>query len=367
MRHPAQRRVDHQRDGGPARRRADRGVRLRRVGRQAAADPAPGRPRPGPPGRHRRRRDPGPGHPVRPRAHRTRLRRPAVGRRSGPGPGGPADRRRPRARPRRGGRPGPQRARRRPRRARHRRAGRRPRPRRGRRRARPDLRLGRRPARPPAARPHPVAAAHRQRRQDPRPGRDVVRCGPRLPGRRGRAVRLRHRRVRGRGRPPLPRREQLGRRVGHTKVHVGGRPCRCGARGCLEAYVGAAALVERWDGALPGVGEKAGLAALLAAAEAGRPGAVALLDEAAELLGAAVADLVNLFAPERVVIGGWAGLLLGPRLLPAIEESATRHALAFPRSRTALALSELGPDAVTLGAATLPLCQFLESGGTGAR
>ncbi|MFD8596829.1 ROK family protein [Kitasatospora sp. NPDC059646] len=153
---------------------------------------------------------------------------------------------------------------------------------------------------------------------------------------------------------------------GHTKVHVGGRPCRCGSRGCLEAYVGAAALVERWDGTLPGTGDKAGLAALLRAADAGRPDAVALLDEAAELLGASVADLVNLFAPERVVIGGWAGLLLGPRLLPAIQESATRHALAFPRSRTVVALSELGPDAVTLGAATLPLGRFLESGGTGA-
>ncbi|MFF4345038.1 ROK family protein [Kitasatospora sp. NPDC001540] len=150
---------------------------------------------------------------------------------------------------------------------------------------------------------------------------------------------------------------------GHTKVHVGGRPCRCGSRGCLEAYVGAEALVERWDGTVPGTSEKAGLAALLRAAEEGQPGAVDLLDEAAELLGASIADLVNLFNPERIVIGGWAGLLLGPRLLPAIGEAATRHALAYPRSRTTITLSDLGPDAVTLGAATLPLTHFLDSGG----
>ncbi|MFJ3789578.1 ROK family protein [Kitasatospora sp. NPDC090091] len=149
---------------------------------------------------------------------------------------------------------------------------------------------------------------------------------------------------------------------GHTKVHVGGRRCRCGARGCLEAYVGAEALLERWGAAPPG-GEKAGLAALLAAAETGEPAAAALLAEAAEYLGAAIADLVNLFNPERIVIGGWAGLLLGPRLLPGIRAAATEYALRFPREQTSIVLGLLGPEAVTVGAATLPLSDFLDSGG----
>ncbi|MFI5530513.1 ROK family protein [Kitasatospora sp. NPDC051853] len=150
---------------------------------------------------------------------------------------------------------------------------------------------------------------------------------------------------------------------GHTKVHVGGRLCRCGSKGCLEAYVGAEALVERWGAAPPGSSEKEGLAALLAAAEAGDPAAEALLAEAAEYLGAAIADLVNLFNPERIVIGGWAGLLLGPRLLPGIEAAATEYALRFPRAQTTITLGRLGPDAVTVGAATLPLTHFLTSGG----
>ncbi|WP_354639393.1 ROK family transcriptional regulator [Kitasatospora camelliae] len=150
---------------------------------------------------------------------------------------------------------------------------------------------------------------------------------------------------------------------GHTKVHVGGRRCRCGSRGCLEAYVGAEALVERWGEAAPDAGEKAGLAALLAAAEAGEPAASGLLDEAAEYLGAAIADLINLFNPERIVIGGWAGLLLGPRLLPAVRDAATEYALRFPRAQTSIELGRLGPDAVTVGAATLPLTRFLDTGG----
>ncbi len=150
---------------------------------------------------------------------------------------------------------------------------------------------------------------------------------------------------------------------GHTKVHVGGRLCRCGSRGCLEAYVGAEALVERWGRAPEGSSEKAGLAALLVAAESAEADAVGLLAEAAEYLGASIADLINLFNPERIVIGGWAGLLLGPRLLPAIRLAATAYALSFPRAQTSIELGRLGPDAVTLGAATLPLARFLDSGG----
>ncbi|MCX5214850.1 ROK family transcriptional regulator [Kitasatospora sp. NBC_00240] len=149
---------------------------------------------------------------------------------------------------------------------------------------------------------------------------------------------------------------------GHTKVHVGGRLCRCGSRGCLEAYVGAEALVERW-GEASDSSEKAGLAALLAAAEADDPVADALLCETAEYLGASIADLINLFNPERIVIGGWAGLLLGPRLLPAIQAAARSYALRFPCEQTSIELGRLGPDAVTVGAATLPLARFLDSGG----
>jgi predicted NBD/HSP70 family sugar kinase len=39
---------------------------------------------------------------------------------------------------------------------------------------------------------------------------------------------------------------------GHTTVVVGGRTCRCGSRGCLEAYVGAEAILDRYGRSLPG-------------------------------------------------------------------------------------------------------------------
>ncbi|MFI6943748.1 ROK family protein [Streptomyces sp. NPDC050418] len=149
---------------------------------------------------------------------------------------------------------------------------------------------------------------------------------------------------------------------GHTVLQVvGGRSCRCGATGCLEAYVGAEALLQRWrenGGRWSAADEEGALAELLAA-----PDAAGLLDETARYLGAGIADLVNLFNPERIVLGGWAGLLLGPRLLPAVREAAASYALRHPFAGTSLVLGRLGPDAVTVGAATLPLARFLEAGG----
>ena len=54
---------------------------------------------------------------------------------------------------------------------------------------------------------------------------------------------------------------------GHTTIVVGGRTCRCGSRGCLEAYVGAEAILDRYGRPLPGDDEESALAALI---DAGR-------------------------------------------------------------------------------------------------
>ncbi|MGW3206905.1 ROK family protein [Streptomyces sp. NPDC001135] len=159
---------------------------------------------------------------------------------------------------------------------------------------------------------------------------------------------------------------------GHLTVRVRGRRCRCGAPGCLEAYAGAESLLARWreEGGRPpeGTDEETALTAMLAAAyppEGTEPDPVALavLEETAEYLGAGLADLINLFQPERILIGGWAGLQLGPRLLPAVRRHATTYALRHPADRVTIDLGRLGPDAVTVGAAILPLAEFFASGG----
>jgi predicted NBD/HSP70 family sugar kinase len=149
---------------------------------------------------------------------------------------------------------------------------------------------------------------------------------------------------------------------GHTTLVHGGRTCRCGARGCLEAYVGAESILEQYSEASAGADEASALAALIEAAAAGNESAAALLDETAGYLGAGIGNLVNLFNPERVVLGGWAGLALGGYALTAIRAAAQAQALAQPYGQVSIELSELGPDAVAFGAATLPLAALLNSG-----
>ncbi|MFF0011154.1 ROK family protein [Streptomyces sp. NPDC005374] len=159
---------------------------------------------------------------------------------------------------------------------------------------------------------------------------------------------------------------------GHLTVRVRGRRCRCGALGCLEAYAGAEALIERWreEGGRPpeGADEETALAAMLAAAHpvegtGADPVALAVLEETAEYLGAGLADLINLFQPERIVVGGWAGLQLGARFLDAVRRHATAYALRYPAEKVTVDLGRLGPDAVTVGAAILPLADFFARGG----
>jgi predicted NBD/HSP70 family sugar kinase len=144
---------------------------------------------------------------------------------------------------------------------------------------------------------------------------------------------------------------------GHTTVMVGGRPCRCGSRGCLEAYVGAEAILERYGDPLPG-DQEAALAAMIELAPASAK-AAEVLDKTALYLGGGIANLINLFNPERIILGGWAGLLLGAHMLPAIRAAAQDRSLRHLFTDTSIELGRLGPDAVALGAATLPMEAFL--------
>jgi predicted NBD/HSP70 family sugar kinase len=151
---------------------------------------------------------------------------------------------------------------------------------------------------------------------------------------------------------------------GHTCIVFDGRACRCGSRGCLEAYVGAEAVLDRWKAArggrpVPGVDEQTSLAELLAD---GGPVAERVLAETAGYLGAGLANLVNLFNPERIVLAGWAGQALGGRLLTQITAAAAERALRHPYGQTSIQLGQLGVDAVALGAATLPVADLLARG-----
>ncbi len=154
---------------------------------------------------------------------------------------------------------------------------------------------------------------------------------------------------------------------GHTVVRAAGAPCRCGSRGCLEAYVGTEAVVRSYAGRAgvePVIGDEsdAELAAIVARASAPGP-AADVLAETGEYLGIGIANLINLLSPDRVVLSGSAGAIMGPEILSVVRDAVGRHALGYLAEQTEVVLGQLGPEAVALGAATLPIAVLLAAGG----
>lgn len=132
--------------------------------------------------------------------------------------------------------------------------------------------------------------------------------------------------------------------VGHMSVAFDGRPCACGSRGCVEAYASGPAIAAR---AAEGIarGAKSTLSspveadpsritaeAVCEAAVAGDHYATHVLTETARILGVALANLINLFNPEVIVIGGGVAAA-GESLFKPLRAEAERRAF---RSATAV-------------------------------
>ncbi len=152
---------------------------------------------------------------------------------------------------------------------------------------------------------------------------------------------------------------------GHTKIVVDGRPCRCGALGCVEAYIGANALATRYaelGGIRTADGDLEAWVTGLFSREATDDVAHRVIEETVTYLGAGLADIVNLFRPERIVIGSWFGRGVDSSFVPRVRDAAARYALELPFSQVSFVSAQLGSDAVAMGAATLPIESFLNSG-----
>lgn len=107
-------------------------------------------------------------------------------------------------------------------------------------------------------------------------------------------------------------------RFGHITSVPGGRLCECGRHGCLMAHAAEPYMLETWrerrGGAPVSRTEFAG------AVEAGVPDAISILEEAGTRIGRHLADLVNLFDPEVIVVGGEA-VQFGEALLAPIRRA----------------------------------------------
>lgn len=153
--------------------------------------------------------------------------------------------------------------------------------------------------------------------------------------------------------------------IGHLAIDPHGEPCICGLRGCLATLVGGSALEARAralladypDSAL--TGDPPTINTIEDAALAGDPLALQVTQEAAEHLGIAVAGLLNLMNPSVVILGG--GLArLGELLLEPLRDTVRKRTLVSSVAAADIRMSELGPRAIAIGAATLVLAAALD-------
>ncbi len=146
--------------------------------------------------------------------------------------------------------------------------------------------------------------------------------------------------------------------LGHTVVDPQGELCSCGKRGCLETVVGDPGLLRAANAAF----ERpiASADELLALAEAGEERARAVFAHAGAVLGRAVANLINIFDPQRIIISG-EGVRYGKWLFDPLCAAVDEHAMPALRPDVDITIEPWGDDAWARGAASLVLRELFES------
>jgi glucokinase-like ROK family protein len=158
--------------------------------------------------------------------------------------------------------------------------------------------------------------------------------------------------------------------VGHMTVDPNGELCGCGKRGCWETQVGPRAVLRRvrktLESGVPsalcdlveGDLERISFESVVQAAGQGDSVALRALQEVGERLGIGVANLVNVFNPELIVLGG-ALNLASTILLPIVERLIRENALTPACENVRVAASAHGIDACLMGAVALVLDDIL--------
>lgn len=139
--------------------------------------------------------------------------------------------------------------------------------------------------------------------------------------------------------------------LGHMTIHMDGEPCGCGKYGCFESYGSASALIRH---AREATGEQITEAKeVFDRAAAGEQVCIRLLDTYTTHLAVGLANLINIFGPAYICIGGGVSAAGDVLLEPVREKTyAMMYAKAAQR-KPQIILAKLCNDAGILGAAWL--------------
>lgn len=153
--------------------------------------------------------------------------------------------------------------------------------------------------------------------------------------------------------------------VGHMTIQTDGRRCSCGNRGCLEALASRTAIARdlallAFNGQSPTLAEagatdlreiRSGI--IEKAWDSGEPAVREVIEQASTYLGVGLANLVNAFNPDVLVVGG--GLIdrMGDRMLAVADAEMRRRVTTGLADRVPLVAATLGSAAAVVGAAAL--------------
>lgn len=153
--------------------------------------------------------------------------------------------------------------------------------------------------------------------------------------------------------------------IGHHVIDASGPACMCGFHGCWESLAAGPAMVAWLESQMPKeYPHAANLTAkrICELARAGDALAQQAVEREAHYLGLGIANLVTLFTPDAIVLGG--SVMRGADLfLDRIRETIRGSCRFVPHEKTELALASLGEDANLIGAARVWHHRFAKEGG----
>jgi predicted NBD/HSP70 family sugar kinase len=158
---------------------------------------------------------------------------------------------------------------------------------------------------------------------------------------------------------------------GHTAVTTEGRRCTCGSRGCLEAHISDSGIVKNYLEYVhtttysleKGIQEPTAFE-VVERARNGDEAAIAAFQRAGMLLGVSLANLVNIFNPECIVLSGPntdASMLAGDLLLEPMRQAFKQHLFSQIGKDLHFIVERLGFESWARGAGSLVLSHFFAS------
>jgi len=146
--------------------------------------------------------------------------------------------------------------------------------------------------------------------------------------------------------------------LGHTIIDIDGPLCNCGSKGCLEAFIGISAIENRarefYEITEQDIPENLSPKYIGHMADRNDKVALQIIHKTAFYLGIGLANFINIFAPELIVITGGISGWNQHLLIPA-QKIARENAMPYLAGKTEIIKSSLGYKAGIIGAANIRL------------